>query len=516
MTFFSFFYIFFWGSALVALVLFLILGICYWLTFFKEGLIYILFCFISTMSYIACGEISQQQFLKHASLGISLVFFWITILSWVFFDPFQLNFQGLMPCKFFTLHFYLGLDAISLFFVYLTTFLVPLCILFNNNNIYHSFHEYIICLFSLEILLIILFSVLDLWLFYIFFESILIPIFIFIGIWGSRQRKIHAAYLLFFYTLAGSLLMLFSIIIIYSHTGSTDLQLLWGMEISDIREKLIWLSFFFSFAIKIPMFPFHIWLPEAHVESPTEGSVILAGVLLKLGGYGFLRILIPFFFEATLYFVPLIFLLASIGIVYTSFATLRQMDLKKIIAYSSIAHMNIAILGLFALDLISVSGSYIMFFSHGIVSGGLFFMIGILYDRYKTRVIKYYSGVVQLMPLFSTFFLLLILGNISLPGTSSFVGEFLIFCGLLDKSRLAFFSAAIGAILCTIYSIWLYNRLTFGIINYYYPKKLIDLTRLEFNLMLPIVFFMLWLGIYPKPLLDSVVSSLSLLLTQIN
>jgi proton-translocating NADH-quinone oxidoreductase chain M len=473
---------------------------------------YSIFFFFFSLLWLLTSNKSIKNIKKIGLFSSLIIFFWANLL-WIFFDPYQMTFQYLYSIRFFSMFFYFGIDGISLLFIYLTSFLIPCCILFNWNNTYHFIKEYILCLLSLEIVLISVFCVLDIILFYVFFESILIPTFIFIGIWGSRQRKIHAAYLLFFYTLFGSLLMLFSILILYSHSGTTDFQILWGTELSNIREKLLWLAFFFSFAIKIPMFPFHIWLPEAHVEAPTEGSVLLAGVLLKLGGYGFMRILIPIFFNANIYFLPFVFLLASIGILYTSFTTLCQIDLKRIIAYSSIAHMNIAVLGLFTLDLISSAGSVLLLLSHGIVSGGLFFMIGMLYDRYKTRLLKYYSGLVHLMPLFGTFFLLLILGNISLPGTSSFVGEFLIFCGLVTKSKWAFFISCIGVLLCTIYSIWLYNRIVFGLPRYEYYKNLFDLNRLEFNLISPFIVTMILIGIFPKPILSSLAGSLFFLLS---
>lgn len=445
---------------------------------------------------------------KRVGLCISLLFFFFSTLLWIFFDPYQLAFQYVLPVRFFSFSFYIGIDGLSLLFIYLTTFLVPCCILFNWNSIYHYSKDYILCLLSIEIILILVFSVLDLILFYVFFESVLIPTFILIGILGSRVRKIHAAYMLFFYTLSGSLLMLLAILVLYSHTGTSDLQILSTIEFSSIREKLLWLAFFFSFAIKIPMFPFHIWLPEAHVEAPTEGSVLLAGLLLKLGGYGFLRILIPILFDATVYFLPLVFLLGSIGIVYTSFATLRQIDLKRIIAYSSIAHMNIAVLGLFTLEQIAGSGSVLLFLSHGIVSGGLFFMIGILYDRYKTRILKYFSGLVHSMPLYAVILFILILGNISLPGTSSFVSEFLVLCGIVSKSSWLFIVVCVGILLCTAYSLWLYNRIIFGLINYVYCTRIIDLNRLELNLMLPFVFYMIWIGIMPKSFLSILSPSL--------
>jgi proton-translocating NADH-quinone oxidoreductase chain M len=343
----------------------------------------------------------------------------------------------------------------------------------------------------------------DVLLFYIFFEAILIPFFIYIGICGYRNRRIHAAYLFFFYTLFGSLIMLMAIMFIYLHCGTTDVQLLWTSEFSFSRELFLWIAFFMSFGIKIPIFPFHIWLPEAHVEAPTEGSVILAGILLKLGTYGFLRFIFPIFPDATFYFSPLVLCLSSLAVFYTSLTTLRQIDIKKIIAYSSVAHMNMAMLGLFLFDPIAVIGSFLMMIGHGIISGGLFFMVGILYDRYKTKLIQYYSGIVQCMPLFSTFFFLFLLGNISLPGTANFVSEFMIICGFCIKFNVVLMiMGSVGIFFGTLYSMWLYNKISFGMPYYYLYKYIKDINYVELIILVPIVFHMIWLGIFPNSYLD--------------
>lgn len=436
--------------------------------------------------------------LKQFVLVLSLFIFFFSCILWIMYDPFQINFQFLFSLKFFSYHIFFGIDGLSLFFVFLTSFLIPVCLLYGWNNVYYYSYEYILCLFSMEIILLFFFTSLDLILFYIFFESILIPLFIFIGLYGSRKRKIHASYLLFFYTLFGSFLMLFSIIVIYFHTGSTDLLILYGTEFTLPREYLLWFLLFISFSIKIPMFPFHIWLPEAHVEAPTEGSVLLAGVLLKLGGYGFLRILIPLFMKSTLYFLPFVFTLCIISILYTSMSTLRQIDLKRIIAYSSIAHMNLCVVGLFSFNPISVAGGILLMFSHGLVSSALFFLIGILYDRYKTRTLKYYNGLVMLMPLYITFFFFFIIANISFPGTSSFIAEFLVCISLFNFSFFLLLLSTISFLFCTIFSILLYNRISFGNINIYFIKYGMDLTRLEFHVLIPLVFFVLFIGIFPN------------------
>lgn len=434
-------------------------------------------------------------------LYVTIFIFFEVVFYWITYDPYQINFQLGYDISIRSTNIHFGVDSLSLFFIFLISLLIPCCILFNWKTSILDVKEYCICLFFMECVLIFVFSVLDILLFYIFFESILLPMFIFIGIFGSRKRRIHAAYLLFFYTLFGSLVMLGAIILLYIHVGSTDIQFLQSVEFSINRELLLWFAFFLSFSIKVPMYPFHIWLPEAHVEAPTEGSVLLAGVLLKMGSYGFLRILIPIFWNATIFFIPLIFILCSLAIIYTSFVTLRQIDLKRIIAYSSIAHMNVSILGLFVLNIYSVVGSIFLMIGHGIISAALFFLIGIIYDRFKTRLVKYYSGIVQIMPLFSMFFFIFILGNISFPGTCNFIGEILIFFGLSYSNLWLVLVLSFGIFLCTVYSIVLYNRVTFGYLNTNNLTYLFDINRLEFFLLLPFVLFLILWGIYPTLLI---------------
>jgi proton-translocating NADH-quinone oxidoreductase chain M len=433
----------------------------------------------------------------------SLCLFILTIFLWFFFDPFELTFQKTLIINVFDTYYTFGIDGISLFFIYLTSFLLPLCLLFSWNSKNPLKLNFMVCLFCIELLLFIVFSVMDVLLFYIFFEAILIPFFVYIGICGYRTRRIHAAYLFFFYTFLGSLLMLMAIIFLYLHTGTTDVHLLMTSTFSISREYLLWIAFFMSFGIKVPIFPFHIWLPEAHVEAPTEGSVLLAGILLKLGAYGFLRFVFTILPIGTFFFSPLVLVLSSLAVFYTSLTTLRQIDIKKIIAYSSVAHMNMGVLGLFLFDPVAVIGSFLMMIGHGIISGGLFFMVGILYDRYKTKLIQYYSGLVQCMPLFTTIFFLFILGNISLPGTANFVSEFLIICGFCIKFNVVLmFMGSIGILLGTIYSMWLFNKISFGMPYYYLYKYMKDINYLEFVLLLPILFHMIWLGIFPNSYLD--------------
>jgi proton-translocating NADH-quinone oxidoreductase chain M len=444
--------------------------------------------------------------MKGTALTVSLLNFLLSLNLWIFFDNSTSKFQFVTQFNWFeflNMQWYIGIDGISLFFIILTTFLVPVCLLISWSSITHLVKEFLVAFLFLETFMIAVFCMLDLVLFYVFFESVLIPMFLIIGIWGSRERKIRAAYQFFLYTLIGSLFMLLAILLIYFQVGTTDLQVLMTTEFSERRQFFLWLAFFFSFAVKVPMIPFHIWLPEAHVEAPTSGSVILAGILLKLGTYGFLRFSIPLFPEATVYFTPLIYTLSVLGIIYASFTTLRQIDLKKIIAYSSVAHMGFVTLGLFSLNAQGIEGAILLMLSHGFVASALFLCIGILYDRTHTRLIRYYGGLVQTMPLFSFFFFVFTLGNLSLPGTSSFVGEFLILLGVFQTNTFIATLAATGMILGGAYSIWLYNRVVFGNLKPIYLNQFADLNRREFFILLPFVVCIFWMGIYPSIFLES-------------
>jgi len=402
----------------------------------------------------------------------------------------------------------LGIDGISIYFVLLTTLLIPLCLLISWNSIKTLVKEYIICFLVMESALIIVFSVLDLVLFYVFFETILIPMFLVIGIWGSRTRKIRAAYQLFLYTLLGSILMLLALLTIYFEIGSTAYEVVLAniQKISPERELLLWLAFFASFAIKVPMFPVHIWLPEAHVEAPTAGSVLLAGILLKLGTYGFIRFSIPLFPNASLYFTPLIYTLSVLAIVYTSLTTLRQIDLKKIIAYSSVAHMGLVTIGLFTNNIQGIEGALLIMISHGFVSSALFMCVGVLYDRYHTRILKYYSGLAQHMPIYALLFVFFSLANLGLPGTSSFVGEFLTLVGAIQSSFVVTVLASSGMVLGAAYSIWLCNRVIFGHSTIGAAREASfvykDISLIEFAALFPLVVLTLLMGIYPALFLN--------------
>nr|YP_009676247.1 NADH dehydrogenase subunit 4 [Camellia sinensis]YP_010520483.1 NADH dehydrogenase subunit 4 [Camellia nitidissima]QDS78270.2 NADH dehydrogenase subunit 4 [Camellia sinensis var. assamica]WEV89045.1 NADH dehydrogenase subunit 4 [Argania spinosa]WVH37854.1 NADH dehydrogenase subunit 4 [Camellia sinensis var. sinensis]QDE13166.1 NADH dehydrogenase subunit 4 [Camellia sinensis]UXP75773.1 NADH dehydrogenase subunit 4 [Camellia nitidissima] len=406
------------------------------------------------------------------------------------------------------IHFYLGIDGISLFFVILTTFLIPICILVGWSGMRSYGKEYITASLIREFLMIAVFRMLDPLLFYVLPESVPIPMII-IGVWGSRQRKIKAAYQFFLYTLLGSVFMLLAILLILLQTGTTDLQILLTTEFSERRQIFLWIAFFASFAVKVPMVPVHIWLPEAHVEAPTAGSVILAGILLKLGTYGFLRFSIPMFPEATLCFTPFIYTLSAIAIIYTSLTTLRQIDLKKIIAYSSVAHMNLVTIGMFSLNIQGIGGSILLMLSHGLVSSALFLCVGVLYDRHKTRLVRYYGGLVSTMPNFSTIFFFFTLANMSLPGTSSFIGEFLILVGAFQRNSLVATLAALGMILGAAYSLWLYNRAVSGNLKPDFLHKFSDPNGREVSIFIPFLVGLVWMGVHPKVFPDRMHTSVS-------
>ena len=409
-------------------------------------------------------------------------------------------FQHIVTCNlgfnFLNIYFLLGLDGISLFFFILSSFLIFLCIIFIWNE--PLFKEYALSLLVLDLLLLLVFSVLDLLLFYIFFEAILIPMYLIIGFWGSRDRKIRAVYLFFFYTLVGSLCMLMGLLYIYGIVGTLNFEYLIGYKFSFEQQYWLWVAFFMSFASKIPMFPLHIWLPEAHVEAPTVGSVLLAGILLKLGVYGFVRFSLILFPEASLFFSPLIYLLSIFGIIYASLCAIRQTDLKRIIAYSSIAHMNLVTLGIFSFNIVGLEGAIVQSISHGFVASAMFLLIGILYDRYHSRLLYYYGGLVHMMPIYSVMFLIFTMANIALPGTSSFVGEFLLLSGIYKTNVLTCIISALGVILCGAYSLWLYNRLTFGNLKINNTLLYKDLTFREFSILLPLLGLTIFMGIYPK------------------
>ncbi len=449
---------------------------------------------------------------KNLCLYLFLLFFLISNYIWISFDIFIGSFIFNFNFNFSNLYFRFGVDSLSFFFIYLTTLLIPLCLLYSINSkvTNKDKQDYVILLSTVGILLIFVFYALDLLIFYISFELILIPFFTYIGISGYRKRRIHAAYLFFFYTLVGSFFMLISIFIIYSYTGTTDLEILWNVEWTGNIKYLLWFGLFLTFAIKVPMFPFHIWLPEAHVEAPTEGSVLSAGLLLKLGTYGFIRYLFPMFIDLNIYFNNLVVTLSMLGILYASLSTLRQIDIKRVIAYSSIAHMNMCMLGLFSYNEVAIYGSIFLMIAHGVVSAGLFFIIGIIYNRYKTKNIYYLSGIINTMPIMCFFFFIFTLGNIGMPGTSNFIGELLIVLGIMYQGYyLGIIIAVIGIFLCTVYSMWMYNKTVFMIPKFFYII-ITDLYIYEIIVLTPLILFIFLMGIKPSILFNVLSSSILL------
>jgi proton-translocating NADH-quinone oxidoreductase chain M len=445
-------------------------------------------------------------------------FLYILILyCWLCYDLSIFGYQFLFSIKYFDLYFYFGLDGLSFFFLYLTAFLIPLCmLLFYENNEYNVYYN-IYSLLGLEILLLLVFLTIDFILFYIFFEIILIPFFLLIGIRSKRKRKIWAAYLLFFYTLLGSLAMLFVIVYLYFLYGTSNILLL-NFTYKNIEDELLICGLLlFSFAIKVPMLPFHIWLPEAHVEAPTEGSVLLAGVILKIGVYGVLRFVFGICNMVIMDFEYIITFIASISIIYCSFSTLIQSDLKRIVAYSSIAHMNMCMLGIFSFNLEGLMGSLIVSIGHGFVSAGLFFLIGSLYKRGHSKLIKYYSGLIYQIPLLSIFFFIFILGNVSLPLTSNFIGELLILYSIyVNTNILSLIACIIGMFLCTVYSFLMFNKTVFGLPNHNTSQFINDLTLFEICIFIPIIFHVFWVGIYPLSWIDILIFSCNDLLLNLN
>jgi NADH-quinone oxidoreductase subunit M len=410
------------------------------------------------------------------------------------------------------LSYYMGVDGISLFFILLAAFLTPICILASWTSITSRVKEYMIAFLVLETLMIGTFCALDLFLFYIFFEAVLIPMFLIIGIWGG-PRRIYSSYKFFLYTLLGSVLMLLAMLVLFYEAGMTDIPTLMQNPVRPELQYVLFLAFFASFAVKMPMWPVHTWLPDAHVEAPTAGSVILAGVLLKMGGYGFLRFSLPMFPHAADFFAPYIFGLSIIAIIYTSLVALVQEDMKKLIAYSSVAHMGFVTLGIFSATVEGVMGGVFQMLSHGLISAALFLCVGVVYDRLHTREMGRYGGLVKNMPRYATVFMIFMLGSAGLPGTSGFVGEFLALLGTYKVSTWAALLAATGMVLGAAYMLLLYRRVVFGEQKNADAAKMLDLSAREGLILVPLAVMVIFLGVYPKPVTDRIEPSVKALVT---
>ena len=441
---------------------------------------------------------------RNVALLTSVTTFIVSLLIWGGFDTSTADFQFVERVDWlpeFNISYHMGVDGISVLFVLLSTLLTPLCVLASWEAIQSRVKEYMVAFLVLETLMVGTFCALDFVTFYMFFEGVLIPMFLIIGIWGGG-RRVYSAFKFFLYTLAGSVLLLLAILAMYQMAGTTDIPTLMAFDFPAGMQTWLWLALFASFAVKVPMWPVHTWLPDAHVDAPTAGSVILAGVLLKLGAYGFLRFSLPMLPDATEFFTPLIFTLSVIAIIYTSLVALAQEDMKKLIAYSSVAHMGFVTVGIFTVTNQGLEGAIFQMLSHGIVSAALFLVVGVVYDRIHTREIKRYGGLVNRMPVYAFVFMVFMLASVGLPGTSGFVGEFLVLMGVFQVDTWVGLLATSGVVLGATYMLWLYRRVIFGELVSDELKDILDLNRREIVVFLPLVGMVLWMGIYPTPFLD--------------
>ncbi len=458
---------------------------------------------------------SGRRNIRSVALFTTVFTFVVSLLIWIGFDKADPGFQFVEEAAWLSngITYRMGVDGISMLFVILTTFLMPFCILASWESIEKRVKAYMIAFLILETLMIGVFCALDIVLFYVFFEAGLIPMFIIIGVWGGK-RRVYASFKFFLYTLLGSVLMLLAIMAMYWQSGTTDITKLLTHDFPANMQIWLWLAFFASFAVKMPMWPVHTWLPDAHVEAPTAGSVILAGILLKMGGYGFLRFSLPMFPDASIYFAPFVFTLSVIAIVVTSLIALVQEDIKKLIAYSSVAHMGYVTMGIFAMNQAGVQGAIFQMLSHGLVSGALFLCVGVIYDRMHTREIDAYGGLVNIMPKYAVAFLIFTMANVGLPGTSGFVGEFLTLVGAFKANTWVAFFAAFGVILSAAYALWLYRRVIFGALTKESLKGMLDLSVREKAILYPLVVLVILFGVYPAPILDATAASVEALVNQ--
>jgi NADH-quinone oxidoreductase subunit M len=455
------------------------------------------------------------QNIRYAALWTTLITFAISLLIWINFDPTTASFQFVEEREWMgAIKYKMGVDGISMLFVILTTFLMPLCILASWESVEDRVKEYMIAFLVLEALMIGVFCALDLVLFYLFFEAGLIPMFLIIGIWGG-PRRVYASFKFFLYTFLGSVLMLLAMMSMYWHAGTTDITVLLQTKFPADMQLWLWLAFFASFAVKMPMWPVHTWLPDAHVEAPTAGSVILAGVLLKMGGYGFLRFSLPMFPDASATLAPLVFGLSVIAIIATSLIALVQEDIKKLIAYSSVAHMGFVTMGIFTFSQQGIDGAIFQMLSHGLIASALFLCVGVIYDRLHTREIKAYGGLVERMPIYAVIFLIFTMGNVGLPGTSGFVGEFLTLLSAFKVNTYVAFFATTGVILSAAYALYLYRRVIFGPLEKPSLKAIADVSPREIAILAPLVVLSILFGFYPAPILDVTAVSVKALVTSL-
>ncbi|MDJ0894471.1 MAG: NADH-quinone oxidoreductase subunit M [Alphaproteobacteria bacterium] len=452
------------------------------------------------------------------ALWAAAITFALSVFLWLLFDPNESGFQfqeraDWVPAL--NISYRMGVDGISMFFVVLTAFLTLICVVASWESITERVKEYMVAFLVLETMMIGVFCALDFVLFYLFFEGSLIPMFIIIGVWGGAGR-IYAAFKFFLYTLAGSVLMMLALLAIYFQVGTTDIPTILAAKLPADLQVWLWFAFFASFAVKVPMWPLHTWLPDAHVEAPTAGSVILAGILLKLGGYGFVRFSLGMLPEASADFAPLIFALSVVAVIYTSLVALAQDDMKKLIAYSSVAHMGIVTIGIFVATTQGLEGAIFQMLSHGVVSGALFLCVGVVYDRMHTREIARYGGLIDRMPRYALVFMVFTLATIGLPGTSGFVGELLVLVGTFPVSTLVTALAATGIILGAVYMLYLYKRVIFGQLVRDDLKNILDLSWREVAVFAPMIAVVIWMGIYPSTFLGPMAASVDRLLTNYN
>ncbi len=460
---------------------------------------------------------NKNQSSKNLALFVSLANFILSLYLWFMFDNSKSDFQFIESYEWIAgfANYKVGIDGISILFIILTTFITPLCIISVNATIKNKLKDFLIAILLMETLMIGVFCSLDLIIFYLFFEGGLIPMFLIIGIWGG-DRRVYSAFKFFLFTLLGSVLMLIAIIFIYLMTDTTDFNELYKMGINVKYQNLLWLAFFSSFAVKTPMWPFHTWLPDAHVEAPTAGSVLLAAIILKMAGYGFIRFSLGLFPVASDFFTPLVYFLSLVAIVYTSLVALMQDDMKKLIAYSSVAHMGFVTLGIFTVTQQGIEGGIFQMISHGLVSAALFLCVGVVYERMHTRLINRYGGIVSVMPKYAIVFMIFTLAAIGLPGTSGFIGEFLILMAAFSKNFLVATIASLGVIFAAAYMLWLYRRIVFGDLVKEDLKKMLDLNKTEvlilWSLAAPTIFF----GFYPEPLINTFEVSVNNLIETFN